>query len=431
MARAPVLDSISALQRRVGEYLAELLRSEQTAASVREFVDRRVDELLARRLSDTVDTEIFAQIIGFIEERLRGIVTEPGFEQKVRDFVGERVEELTHSRATLGEIFTPEAVEIVKERIDRQVPPIVHQLALIATSRRTRAQIGALIKREVDDYYAQLSFFKKIFISRERIHDEVDDLVNKTLPRRVEEFLHGEAFEQEAKSFLNATIDDWLSRPINELVGQIEPEKLAYIKQQLADRALALARSPELSEGVSTYVSEAVNRLRPHTLRALLQHIKPASAPRLKTLLTNALLDVLTREETARSLNAMISAQIERFLIKPIGRPVDLMPAGSVERAGVALTERIVAAARERLPAAITEFDIGGIVRRKVADYPEEKLEALVLSVAKQHLRTIEMFGAVIGFFLGVGQVLYLAYAEPVVGPWLRGLATSLRSLWG
>ena len=38
----------------------------------------------------------------------------------------------------------------------------------------------------------------------------------------------------------------------------------------------------------------------------------------------------------------------------------------------------------ERLPVAIAEFDVGGLVRRKVSDYPIEILEELVLSVAQQ-----------------------------------------------
>ena len=46
-------------------------------------------------------------------------------------------------------------------------------------------------------------------------------------------------------------------------------------------------------------------------------------------------------------------------------------------------------------------------MRKKVSEYPIEKLEELVLSVAQQHLKTIEMFGAVIGFFIGVGQAIY------------------------
>jgi len=78
-----------------------------------------------------------------------------------------------------------------------------------------------------------------------------------------------------------------------------------------------------------------------------------------------------------------------------------------MERASGALVERITLAARERLPVAIAEFDVGGLVRKKVSDYPLEKLEDLVLSVARDQLKTIEIFGAVIGFFIGLAQAIY------------------------
>ncbi|MCA1632965.1 MAG: DUF445 domain-containing protein [Acidobacteria bacterium] len=407
-ARARVLDAISALQLRIADYIAGILRSEETAEAVRLFIDRRVDELLAQRLGDAVGAETFEQALGFVEERFRGVVNERGFEAKVQQFVSARVEELAASRTTLAEMFTPETVAVIKERVDRQVPPIVQHLAEIATHQKTRTQIGALIKREVDDYYQQLSFFKKIFVSRDRIHEEVDEMVNKTLPRRVGEFLSGEAFEHQAEEFLNSTIDNVLARPFNELVGNIEPDKLELIKEQVTGRILAIARSAELRTTVSAYATDALERVRPHTLRALLEHARPDSAEQLKGFLSRGLLDVLSREETARSLNALLSVQVERLLVAPIGRLSDHLPEEQVRRASDALAERITAAARERLPSAISEFDIGGIVREKVSGYPVEKLEALVLSVAQQHLKKIELVGAVIGFVLGVVQAAWI-----------------------
>jgi uncharacterized membrane protein YheB (UPF0754 family) len=415
--RAPVLDAISALQLRVAEYITGIMRSEETALAVNAFIDRRVDELLARRLSDAVDDETYEQIIRFVENRFHNIVNERGFEGKVRDFVSARVEELAASSATLAEVFTPEAVAIIKERIDAQLGPITEQLAEIASNKKTRTQIGALIKREVDEYYAQLSFFKKIFVSRERIHGEVDEMVNKTLPRRVQEFLRGQAFAQEAETFLDSMIDNLLARPINELVGTIAPEKLELIKEQIAARILAIVRGAELSTTVSAYTSDALARIRPHTIRALLEHASPDSAARLKNFLSKALLGVLAREDTARTINAILSAQIERLLIAPIGRISDHLPEQSVTRAANALTERITSAARERLPVAIKEFDIGQIVRNKVANYPVEKLETLVLSVAQQHLRKIELFGAIIGLFLGLSQAIYFGIKYYRAGP--------------
>ncbi|MDQ3743962.1 MAG: DUF445 domain-containing protein [Acidobacteriota bacterium] len=408
--RAPILDALSALQLKIAEHIAGVLKSEETAEAVTRFIDRRTDEILSQRLGEAVGAETFEQALGFVENRFRGVVTERGFESKVREFVSERVDELAASRATLAEMFTPETVAVLKERVDSQVPPVVQHLTEIATNKGTRKQIGALIKREVDDYYQQLSFFKKIFISRERIHHEVDDLVNKTLPKRVGEYLSGEAFERQAEDFLNSTIDGVLARPFNELVGNVPADKLELIKDQIAGRILAVARSPELSTSVSAYATDALQRLRPHSLRALLEHARPDSAEQLKRFLSRGLMNVLSREETAQTINAILASQVEKLLVMPIGRVGDLVPEEKVRRAAATLAERIEAAARERLPAAIAEFDIGRIVQEKVAGYPITKLEDLVLSVAKHHLRTIELFGLVIGFFIGIVQAALLYF---------------------
>lgn len=406
-ARAPVLDTISALQYRLAEHIASVLKSEQTAEAIENFVDRQVDKLLERKLDETVSAETFALILEFAEDRFQGLVSEEAFEVKVRVFVGERLDDLARTNATLAEMFTPETIALIKERIDQQVEPIAHHLADIVTSKNTRLQIGSLIKHEVDDYYRQLSFLKKIFISRERIYQEVDDLVHSTLPRRVEEYLRGSAFAQEATTFLNSTIDNLMTRPLNELIGQVSSENFDALKQQASARLVALARSPELSLSIRTYLDDALARLRPQTLRELLETLNPDSAARVKTFLTKSLLTVLARDDTATTINGILSTQIERFLVAPIGRLGDHMPAGAIEKASAALTEKITAAARERLPAAIAEFDVGGLVRNKVSEYPIEKLEALVLSVAQHHLKTIELFGALIGFWIGVGQAIY------------------------
>ena len=406
-ARAPVLDTIAALQFKLAEHIASVLKSQQTAEAIEQFVDRQVDKLLEKQLGETVSTETFDLILHFAAERFNGLVTEEGFEAKVRAFVSERIDDLAHTSASLAEMFTPKTVALIKERVDGQVGPIAQHLADIASSPGTRQQIGALIKREVDEYYEQLSFVKKIFISRERIYREVDDLVYNTLPRRIDEYLRGADFVQEATGFLNSTIDNLMQRPLNELIGQLPSEKFATIKDEAAKRLVAMVRSPELAGSVSGYLANALERLRPQTLRELLQTLNPESAPRLKVFLTKSLLTVLARDDTARTINAILSTQIERFMVAPIGKLADHMPAGAIEKASAALTEKITAAARERLPALIAEFDVGGLVRKKVSEYPIEKLEALVLSVAQHHLKTIELFGAIIGFWIGVGQAIY------------------------
>ncbi len=384
-----------------------MLKSEETAEAIEHFVDKQVDELLERRVGDMVKEESVDRMLDFVEQRVQRFAATGDFETKVHEFVSGRLDDLANSRATLSETFTPETIAFLKDRIDQQVPPIVHHLADIATSQSTSKRIGGLIKLEVDQYYEQLSLFKKIFISRERIHREVDELVNKTLPKRVEEYLRGPAFEQEAEEFLNATVDNVMSRPLDELIGQFDAIRFEDLKSQISTRLIELLRSEALTTSLSMQVTDAFDRLRPQTLGEVMQQLDSDSAAHAKNFLSKSLLSLLSRDDTARTINAIMTAQIERLLIQPIGRLGDHVSRNAMERASSALVERITLAARERLPVAIAEFDVGGLVRKKVSDYPLEKLEELVLSVAQHHLKTIELFGAIIGFFIGVAQAIY------------------------
>ena len=74
--------------------------------------------------------------------------------------------------------------------------------------------------------------------------------------------------------------------------------------------------------------------------------------------------------------------------------------------ASTSLTHAIISAVHAKLPEAVAEFDVGGVVREKIRNYPVEKLESLVMSVAKEHLRTIELFGALFGFLIGLAQAV-------------------------
>ena len=65
---------------------------------------------------------------------------------------------------------------------------------------------------------------------------------------------------------------------------------------------------------------------------------------------------------------------------------------------------------RARIEAAVEEnVDIAGTVEAKVAAFPTERLERLVLDVARRELRAIEIWGAVLGALIGVIQAILLA----------------------
>ena len=239
---------------------------------------------------------------------------------------------------------------------------------------------------------------------------EVDELVNETLPKRIEETLRGTFFADEARTFISTSIDNALAKPMQEVVGRIAPEQLDRLKAQITQYLLSILQSEETLSGINSYIRGTLEKLHPHSIDAILQFVQPESEEKLKKLLANGLVSILSHDKTAETINEILSTQINRLISRPIGRLGDYVSREKVQELSSGLSATIVAAASAKLPDAIAEFDVQSMVREKVADYPPEKLEKLVLSVAGEHLRTIELFGAVFGFIIGVlqGSQFYL-----------------------
>ncbi len=405
--REPVLDSITSLQFKVAEHIEELLASDASLKTVSSLVEKRVDDLLSRRVSEVVDEKNFQKIVDLVNERIAIALRSPSLEVKIREFVGYRLDDLISSETPLGHLFTDDAVVLLKEKANAQVAPMAHHLTEIAAAERTRDQIGALIKKEVHQYYEALPFFKKIFVSRDNLLGEVDDLVNESLPKRIEETLKGDFFANEARSFINSSIEKAMSSPLPEILGTVDPEQLDRLKDQITRSIVSLLRGEAITKQLSQYVSDMLERFRPHSLDSILRTIHPQAEEKLKESLSTGLIKVISRPETSRMINEMIARQIDTLLSAPIGKASDYISEDKLRSAGSTVADAIVAAIREKLPQAIRDFDVGGVVRQKIMTYPADKLEALILSVAKEHLRTIELFGAFLGLLIGLGQASF------------------------
>ena len=410
--RGPVLDAITSLQFTVSEHIDAVLKNEETQIAISSFVERRVDEVLSRRVSSIVDNKTFESIVGFLEDRIRSAFDSPALEKNIRDFVSRRIDDLVGTETTLGSMFTPDAVALLKEKANEQIEPVAHQLTEIAAAERTRNQIGALIKREVHEYYEGLPFFKKIFVSRDNLLSEVDDLVNESLPKRIEETLKGDFFAEEARGFIGSAIDKAMTRPLPDVIGKINPEQLDRLKAQISSAVVNLIRGEEMRRSISAYLTDTLEKLRPHSIDSILRTIHPEAEQKLKGMLSRGLLSVVAGENTSRLVNDMLSRQVEQLLAAPIGRLSDKIGEEKVRTASDSFGDTLIAAIREKLPDAIREFDVGGVVREKIKAYPADKLEALVMSVAKEHLRTIELFGAFFGLVIGIVQGFLIYYRE-------------------
>jgi uncharacterized membrane protein YheB (UPF0754 family) len=75
-AREVMLETIATLQHNIADYISEKLKSEEAADSLSQFVEEQLNNLLSQRVSQVIDEETFSQLHSFLEQRLRGVLSE-------------------------------------------------------------------------------------------------------------------------------------------------------------------------------------------------------------------------------------------------------------------------------------------------------------------------------------------------------------------
>ena len=133
-ARGPVLDAITSLQFTIAEHIERILKNEETQTAITSFVERRVDEVLSRRVSGVIDDESFDKLLAFLEERINSALDSETLSNNIRDFVSRRVDDLFNTTTPIGDMFTPDAVALLKEKALEQIAPITHHLTEIAAT---------------------------------------------------------------------------------------------------------------------------------------------------------------------------------------------------------------------------------------------------------------------------------------------------------
>lgn len=123
---------------------------------------------------------------------------------------------------------------------------------------------------------------------------------------------------------------------------------------------------------------------------------------------------MLTEPRVQQKLHSAVSEHVDRFLREKLGR---LNPMIGAFLQG-ALLEQVKGMLSEQLEEAVAEMlgtlgdhleesvDLAAVVRERVEGFDLARLEEIVLAVARKELRAIEILGAILGFLIGLVQLL-------------------------
>lgn len=118
-----------------------------------------------------------------------------------------------------------------------------------------------------------------------------------------------------------------------------------------------------------------------------------------------------TRQRVTKVISTNLSAKIDRFLPRFIAGAAQDKIQHHLEDFVEAEIEALFYQIGDTISHELEQNELlGNLVEEKINSFDLEELEMLVLKVAQNELRYIEVFGAVIGLVIGIIQVLFLLF---------------------
>ena len=117
---------------------------------------------------------------------------------------------------------------------------------------------------------------------------------------------------------------------------------------------------------------------------------------------------ILKAEKTRRTLDSMVVSLLNNLLGHRVGKISRLLPAGVREGIYASMQRMASNMLVVEVPGLVDSLNIQKIVKEKVNSLDLMRLERLLLSIMEEQFKYINLFGALLGFFIGCLNLFFL-----------------------
>jgi len=163
-----------------------------------------------------------------------------------------------------------------------------------------------------------------------------------------------------------------------------------------------------------------VNILGIYTLQGIFPKNQRQVAEKIGRMVADELLssedlkEKLSNPENLLSIKELVEAKIDYYLNVTFPKNYPITAAFVGEKLKTKFKDQVMNEVHDSVPAVIDsymanieeKFNVEQIIREKVNQLPPERLEELIMKLLKREFKFIEYIGAVIGFLIGLLQVL-------------------------
>jgi len=398
------------LKQGLGDYLC----SDTFSQTLAEALDEQFSTLGDREINSLFAPEERERLYGFFDELLVRILHSDRLESRLTAYIQTRVMEAARSGKTLRDILPHPFVELLFSLLRDQVPGLLARVAVLLGEPAMRDRIIVAVRQGVDHFLSSLgpmAAMAKGFLdmdnletmTREYLTDHEDELAA---------WLQSEEVRAEVGRVIEEQIHKMLSTPLANLLAKLSSRQLDELYSTVSRQILGTLQSPAAIDMLTFVIRQGfediLDRGKKPVAEVLYRLFPGQERDALRRKFLDEFLGLLRTPGSSRILGRLVDRMMDMVAARPIGVLARLMPPGVREGIVdylVLLINRILLA---EVPGLVRSLQISRLVTAKVDSLDLLKLEGLLLSIMEEQFKYINLFGGLLGFLIGLANLLIL-----------------------
>lgn len=405
------------IQEKAESWLADVTTGRKMEEFLRGLVESGVDSLSSKEIGELVDQTSYEEIAIKLEDVAGELAEREEVQGLLEEFWVEKMRDIREEGGSLGDYIGKELENLLIRQVEANVPFLLRRGAELLDRPGLRSRLkevvvdflGERIEGEFDEDsvwdQVKRGFLETVVLPQDRLKREVGEVIDEGIPRLME-LMEQEEFREEAAVAGVKTLKKFLGKDVSELIPSDEAtEKAAGM---LTDASLAILRSKKVRSFFFQGLVKVLESSEGKRVDELVDLDEEEEKEAIVRSVTGYLVETIGSEDVQDELARVVSRQLEELKHRRLGKLSSWVdPERITPFAGPIVDELLEVVSRQSAELMKT-IDLEEVVRQEVNDFPIDRVERLVLDVTGDQFRAITWFGALIGFMVGIMQILIL-----------------------
>lgn len=404
--------SIRILRLRFLTAMHGYLDSEDFGKTIEDVVNRQTTSFLKRSVSDIFPQDSRDTFYAFLEVKAVEFLSSPAVNDWISQLISRKLKDLQTENLSLHDIVPEEITVLLLDRLEQEVPGLLDKFGHLVQEPDMQEKISDTICNAIGNFISSLGTIAAMiggFIKPETIRSKVSSYLDENSDD-ISQWLTDEAVQQQVSKILREKATHFLNTPCSTFLGKIDPDKIEEISLDLSRQIALILAKPSTAQSLVSLLRDTLTTQMDRSLSSTLTELFGIQGvEKSRKWAANEITAIFRSSDTKQVLHHLIVELIEKKLLtKPVGPLADLIPQKIQDSFADYLLMQISDLLVREVPGLVDSLNIRKMVARKVDSLDLLRLEGLLMGIMQEQFKYINLFGALLGFIIGLLNLIVL-----------------------